>query len=85
MEKIPTAEEQIEKTKQILDNIIMKKKNINVVVTDYSTISVIFYVLKTAKTEDLTEVVEEFIMDKGHHLSECHYMFSEKKIEICFD
>ena len=53
---------------------------------DFNTVVISFYILQTgAKTEDLTEAVEEFIKEKGHHLSECHYMFSEKEIEICFD
>lgn len=64
----------------------MQKRNINISVMDFNTVVISFYILQTgAKTEDLTEAVEEFIKEKGHHLSECHYMFSEKEIEICFD
>lgn len=55
---------------------------------DFNTVKIYLYNTTISKSVDMdsdnwiSEAVEMFISSKGHHLSECHYMFSEDVIEV---
>ena len=61
------------------------EKKINIVVLDFATVSVSYYTLNKTVHQEIhedSEAVEEFITSEGHHLSNCHFMFSDNEITI---
>ncbi len=68
----------------------MEAKEFFIAVLDFNSVTVNHYRLERKEfekianeidTEDADEIVQEFISNNGHHLSEVNYMFSEEEIE----
>lgn len=57
-----------------------RKIKLNIAVLDYATSQVAIYSDVNIKPDD--EHIEKFLIEHGHHISNCNYMYTQDEIEV---